>query len=67
MTWAQLAARADVHPLQVKQIETGARDPYFMTVFKIAKALNLTALDELLAPLPLTAIARDGQPQMQAD
>lgn len=62
LTWAQLAKRADIHPAQVEQIETGKRDPYFTTVFKIAKALGLNALDELLAPLPLACITQDGQP-----
>jgi putative transcriptional regulator len=53
LTRAQLATRAGLNPRQVEEIETGKRDPSFTTVVRIANALQIRALDELLGPMPL--------------
>jgi transcriptional regulator with XRE-family HTH domain len=59
LTWSQLAAKAKVNPKQIEQIETGMRNPSFTTVIKVAGALELRALDELLGPLPLSVFSKD--------
>jgi transcriptional regulator with XRE-family HTH domain len=56
LTRDQLAKKAGVNVRQVTEIESGVRDPSFTTVVRIAKALNLSALDELLGPLPLASV-----------
>jgi DNA-binding XRE family transcriptional regulator len=58
-TRAQLATRAAVNLRQITQIETGERDPHFTTVIKVAKALELHALDELLGPMPFDAVIEE--------
>jgi transcriptional regulator with XRE-family HTH domain len=56
LTQSQLASRAGMNLELVKGIENGSRNPQFETVVRIANALNLEALDELLGPTPLEAI-----------
>jgi transcriptional regulator with XRE-family HTH domain len=56
LTYAQLAGRASVNPVQVSGIEKGTRNPHFETVVRLANALDLGALDELLGPMPLKAM-----------
>ena len=55
LTRSQLAGRAGVNQRQIEEIEAGIRDPQLSTVLKLARALKLAALDELLGPLPLNA------------
>lgn len=55
--WATLAAEAGVHHKLIEGIETGVRDPRFSTVVKLALALKLHSLDELLAPLPFATLS----------
>lgn len=52
--WRQLGEEAGVHPRQVEEIEAGVRDPSFSTLIKLARALGLHSLDELVVELPLT-------------
>lgn len=59
-TQSQLAVQAELNPRQVAQIEAGSRDPQFTTVIKMARALGLHALDELLGPLPLDSARSSG-------
>ena len=54
--WADLAREAGIHVVQVQGIEEGRREPRFGTLIKLASALRLHALDELVGPLPLEAI-----------
>jgi transcriptional regulator with XRE-family HTH domain len=54
--WTDLATAAKVNGRQISEIESGKRDPRLSTILKIARALELHSLDELLAPLPLSAL-----------
>lgn len=53
--WSELAGAADVSAVQIEGIEAGRRDPSFSTLIKIAVALELCSLDELLGPMPFAA------------
>lgn len=56
LTQHQLASRAKVNATQIQGIERGA-DPSFSTALKVARALQLHSLDELLAPPILLTLA----------
>jgi transcriptional regulator with XRE-family HTH domain len=42
LTQEQVSDRSGVHPTEVSRIENGRRDPQITTVFKLAKAFDLT-------------------------
>lgn len=42
MTQEDLAHAARVHPTQISNIETGKRNPRFLTITRLAKALGVT-------------------------
>ncbi len=54
--WTELANAAGVSWKQVEEVETGHRDPQFSTVVKLAKALEVHSLDEMLGELPLASV-----------
>lgn len=58
LNWNELAVRAGINGVQVKGLEAGERDPSFSTLIKIATALGLRSLDELLGPLRLEELQR---------
>lgn len=51
--WNDLAREAGVKSVQIRDIERGTRDPGFTTLVRLAKALELSSLDQLLRPAPL--------------
>lgn len=53
--WAELAGAAGISAVQVEGIEACRRDPSFSTLIKIAVALELRSLDELLGQMPFAA------------
>lgn len=53
--WSELAGVAGISAVQVEGIEACRRDPSFSTLIKIAVALELRSLDELLGPMPFAA------------
>ncbi len=53
--WNDLARVAGIRSVQVKGIEEGRRDPGFSTLVRLARALDLRSLDELLGPSHLEA------------
>jgi ribosome-binding protein aMBF1 (putative translation factor) len=66
MNWRQLAKKAEIHTKQVQGIESGQRDPSFSTLLKLARALELHSLDELVVELPLTASDSTGKTTPEA-
>jgi transcriptional regulator with XRE-family HTH domain len=61
-SWTELGKRAGVHAKQVEGIEMGIRDPQFSTLVKLARALELHPMDELLVALPLAQSLIDVHP-----
>lgn len=55
-SWTDLANKANLRLIQVQEIEAGGRDPAFSTLVKLAVALRLRSLDELLGPLPFAHV-----------
>lgn len=53
--WNDLARESGLRSVQVKGIEEGQRDPEFSTLVRLARALGLRSLDELLGPSQLEA------------
>jgi transcriptional regulator with XRE-family HTH domain len=53
ITRGQLATKAKINPRQIARLEAGDLDPQFSTLMKIADALEVSSLDELLGALPL--------------
>jgi transcriptional regulator with XRE-family HTH domain len=51
--WYELATQAGMRSVQVEGIENGQRDPEFSTLVRLARALGLKSLDELLMAAPL--------------
>lgn len=51
--WYEAAAQADLKNVQLQEIEEGRRDPEFTTLVRLARAFDLSSLDQLLAPAVL--------------
>ena len=51
LNWNELAVKAGINRRQVELLEAGTKDPAVSTIFKLAAALDLRSLDELLGPL----------------
>jgi transcriptional regulator with XRE-family HTH domain len=58
ITQAQLGNRAGVHPRRIGELENGVLNPRFLTLLRIADALEVDSLDELLGVLPLDELRR---------
>ena len=51
--WYELGRHAGLKDVQIQEIEEGRRDPEFTTLVRLAKALELSSLDQLLRAAPL--------------
>lgn len=49
-SWYEAATAADLKDVQIRAIEEGRRDPEFTTLVRLARAFNLSSLDQLLVP-----------------
>ena len=56
--WGTLAKEAGpgMRNTQIRAIERGTHNPTFSTLMKLARALDLRSLDELLGELPFSAL-----------
>lgn len=53
-----LASRAGLHGTYLRQIEEGTRNPSLEQLVRLAAALEVRTLDELIGPLPLEEVLR---------